>query len=138
MRKFRLFDHAADLGLLIVARSMRDLFATAPRGLTALHTDIAGVRLRASRRVVVEAPDRHDLLVRWLKEWLFLQNEEGFLVAEVKLERLSDTRVIGRGRGELRRSGRHPARREIKAVTYSGAAIERGGRNWRARLILDV
>lgn len=138
MGKFRLFDHAADLGLLIEARSMRDLFATAPRGLTAIHTDIEGVCLGAHRRVVVEAPDRHDLLVRWMKEWLFLQNGEGFLVAEVKLERLSDTRVDGQGRGELRRSGRHPARREIKAVTYSGAAIERSGRNWRARLILDV
>ncbi len=138
MGRFEFFDHEADLGLLVRARSLRELFATAPRGMTALHTEIEKVRPLAARRIEVSAPNRQELLVRWLKEWLYLQNVEGFLVSSVRLANLTERLASGQGRGEKRKPGRHTAVREIKAVTYSGAAIERAGRDWLARLILDV
>jgi SHS2 domain-containing protein len=136
---FELLDHEADLGLEIEAGTLEELFAEAVRGLAACLTDVSGLRARdLRRRVEVTGRDSAELLVRWLKEWLYLHETERFLAAEVRMIELSGTRAVGEGVGELRDPVLHPAIREIKGVTYHQAAVERRGNLWCARVIFDV
>lgn len=82
--------------------------------------------------------DPADLMVRWLREWLHLIQDEGFLVNAVRDVRLGQSTVAGEGLGERRDRGRHLVLREVKGITYHAAGIERDGDRWRARVILDV
>ncbi len=138
MASFEFLDHDAELGLVIEAANLPELFGEAARGLTACLSDLSAVRLRGTRRVEVTGSDLGELLVRWLKEWLYRYDTEGFLVAEVKMLELSSTRAVGEGRGEVREDGRHPAIREIKAITYHQVHVEQAGGGWRAQVIFDV
>ncbi len=89
--------------------------------------------------------DRLDrLLVDFLEEFLFLQDAEGLVFADV-----SDVRVTEReGRltvralvkGEVFSHERHPGCVHVKAVTWHGLEVvdARAGTPARARLILDI
>ncbi len=136
--QFRLTDHEADLGLEVEAATEEELFSEAARGLTACHTEVEKVRDVEMRVVEVKARTRAELLVRWLKEWLYLQESEAFLVRGVRMKALSATRAAGEGWGERRDAGRHRIVREVKAVTYHQARVERRPDGWFAQVIVDV
>lgn len=135
---FDFFDHEADLGLVVEAPELKELFTEGVRGLTACHTDLESVEPRLKMRVEAKADNLEELFVRWLKEWLFLQDCEGFLPLRAEVDQLTETAVMGFAEGEIRHSVRHPVRREIKGVTYHGAKLIRTEKGWRAEIILDV
>ena len=135
---FDFFDHEADLGLIVEAPELEAIFTEGVRGLTACHTDLDKIRPQLKMRVEAKADNLEELFVRWLKEWLFLQDCEGFLASRAKVDQLTETTVQGCAEGEIRHSARHPVRREIKGVTYHGAKLIRTGKGWRAEIILDV
>jgi SHS2 domain-containing protein len=135
---FEFFDHEADLGLAVEAGDLTELFAEGARALTASHTEISAIRPVITRGVKVYVEDRDELFVRWLKEWLYLQNSEGYLAGWVGMTELTETAACGLAKGEIRAATRHPVIREIKAVTYHGACIRRTKNGWRAEVILDV
>lgn len=135
---FEFFDHEADLGVIVEARELGGIFTEGVRALTACHTDLKAVRSRQKMRVEVKAENVEELFVRWLKEWLFLQDCEGFLAVRAKLERFSETSVLGAAEGEIRDSARHPVRREIKGITYHGVKVIEAENGWHAEVILDV
>ena len=138
MAPFELLDHDADLGLTVEAASLSELFAETAKGLTACLTDLSAVGKRETRRVEATGTGREELFVHWLKEWLYLYESEGFLVAEVEVLDLSDGRVVGEAQSEVRDAERHPVLREVKAVTYHQVQVEPSSTGWRGRVILDV
>lgn len=135
---FEFFDHEADLGVIVEAPDLGGIFTEGVRALTACHTDLEAVGTGMKIKVEAKADNREELFVRWLKEWLFLQDCKGFLAARAKLEGFSDTCVSGFAEGEIRQSGRHPVRREIKGITYHGLKLIERQNGWHAEIILDV
>ena len=135
---FELLDHDAELGLSLQAAELPEIFAQAAKGLTACLSDLSTVQARETVRIEVTGSDLAELLVCWLKEWLYRYDTTGFLVKEVKILEISSTRIFGEGRGEVRVPGRHPAIREIKAITFHQALIEPTADGWRGQVIFDV
>jgi SHS2 domain-containing protein len=89
--------------------------------------------------VTVEGAGPEERLVRWLREWHWLHESEGFLAAEAVVDSLSASVLSGSASGERRDPSRHPALREIKAVTWHQVRVEGSpGGPWRAQVIFDV
>ena len=135
---FRQFDHDADLGLEMTSPDREGIFAEAAAGLASLLTDPSTVAVREHRRVVAEGDDVAQVLVRWLKELLFLHETEGFIGISVGDIEAGDGRVAAVVGGEKRAGGRHPLRHEVKGITYHEASFVQAEDGWRARVILDV
>lgn len=146
-------EHTADLGLEIEAASLEGLFQRAAAGMMALVRATEAEPLErprdeplseappapAPRSVRIELdggePDVAALLVRWLRELLYLQEVAGFVYYDATFQRLDES-----GLRATVRPDPGPSRqiRELKGVTYHGLEVERNGDRWRARVIFDI
>lgn len=149
----REIEHTADLGMEVEAASLEELFQRAAAGMMALvradderpldrpldePLDRPPTAL-APRSVRIEldggAPDVAALLVRWLRELLYLQEVAGFVYRDATFQRLDESGL----RASIRPDP-DPSRqiRELKGVTYHGLEVERTDNRWRARVIFDI
>lgn len=142
-RSWRLLDHTADIRVEALALTLEELFANAARALTALldfphaasgETRTASIRLEADRG--------EELLIDWLREILFKAETDGFALEDAAVvlsegEHGHALRVQGELRGRVSPQGLGP-RKEIKAVTYHGALVEKVAGGYRAEFICDV
>ncbi len=140
MGEYTFFDHTGDFGMEIEAASVADAYQTLAAGFMDLLLDGSGrIAARERRKVEVSGVDAADTMVAFANEVLFLFETEGFLVAEVAIERASQECFSATLRGEVRDPARHMIARIVKAVTHHEARIEEdaSGRV-RARLIFDL
>jgi len=136
------FDHTADVGLLITAESLDDLFRTAAGGLfDTIVVNRGAIRATLEEPVALESDSTADLLVDWLNELIFrletrhrLYNAFEIAVAETE----AGARLSGRIAGEPIDPERHELDHEVKAVTRHEAELRRDGSSWTARVILDI
>ena len=135
---YRVFDHTADLGVEVTAATREDLYAGAAIALFDLMADLSTVRAGTSREVAVAGEDAADLLVNFLRELLDAHNGDGFLVKACLVRELNVCKIRALLRGERFDPARHRIAREIKAVTYHQASVEKTGDGWKARVVFDV
>jgi SHS2 domain-containing protein len=132
-------DHTADWELYVWAPDMPGLLEQAARGMYAL----AGIGVEPSEgreySIAIEAPDAEGLLVNFLSELLYREEEQGlaFDGFDLFLEQRSadegyrlDAKLVGR---------RAVAReKDIKAVTYNKLRVEHGPHGLEVRIVFDV
>ncbi len=135
---YRLFEHTADVGIEIRARSRAELFRTASRALM----DCIGPRplgpATIRHSITLEAEGLEDLLVRWLQELVFQFQYRYVYTMQVGPIRLSDKTLQAEIEGVVWGESTRADFREVKAVTYHKLSIRHEGRFWRATVILDV
>ena len=148
-RAVREIEHTADLGMEVEADTLPELFTRAAFGMMELVRGDEGADVQAggdsssrrsageSRSVALDLPkdDLDTLLVRWLRELLYLQEVDGFVYGEADFERLdaSGLRALVTSRTDP-----EPQVRELKGVTYHGLEVERTDDGWRASVIFDI
>lgn len=135
---FEMVDHTADLGVVLAAESLSDLFAAAGAVLAELLYDPDPVEETETREVALEAASSEELLVRWLNELLYIREVGEFLWKTVEVEAGEETRLAATLHGEVFRPGKHVPRGGLKAATYHQLRISREGDAWSARIIFDV
>ena len=139
MKKYETFDHTADLGIRIFGRTYEEVMANAAYALFDLLIDLDRVQETLSYAIHVEAPEREDLLVRWLSELLFLCESQGYLFRRFQFSHLDQTSLQAVAHGEIFISSRHTFKTEIKAVTYHQVALrEKNDGAWEGRVIFDI
>ncbi len=130
---FREVPHTADVALEVWAPDLSGLFAEAARGLNS----ISGVALSpgrpVSRPVHLEELDDEGLLVAFLTEVVYAQEQDRLGFDEFRLE-IEAHRL----RGEM--SGRPIATiaKPIKAVTYHNLRITSNASGLRVLIVFDV
>ena len=138
MKPYNTFDHTADLGLAIRGTSEEDLFANAAFAVFDIITDLGRVEPRETRRILVEGDSREDLLINFLREVLYLYNGERWLLKELRVTRIGERVLDAEARGEPLDQRKHDICKEIKAVTYHQAEVQKTPDGWAARVIFDV
>lgn len=131
-------DHTADVGVVIRAADLPQLFERAAWGMFAVITDPGSVRPEVAVPIAVTASDRAGLLVRWLSELNFRHVTQHLVFGQFTVERLTDAALTATVRGERIDPGRHVIYTEIKAVTFHGLELERVDEGWRAQIIFDL
>jgi SHS2 domain-containing protein len=134
---YRLLPHTADIRLEVRGKDLPELFATGVTALFSLLTDRRRVRATEARTLEVSGEDLEDRLFLLLREALLLFTADHFLIRSAR-GRMKESGAIVEVRGEAFDASRHPAFREIKAVTAHGMVVERTPGGFVARFVVDV
>ena len=138
--RFELLDHTADQTIAAYGETLEECFEAAAAGMFSLSVDLATVPAEKSWAVKVQAPALPDLLARWLKELLFISEQEEAALSRFRITalELGPWRLEGTAWGapfsdKVRRTGA-----VAKAVTYQNLAVEATAEGWRATVTVDV
>ena len=142
--RIEIIDHTADVGIRVWGRTGSELFETAATGMMSLILDREAVQDREMMTIHLEENTEEELLLRWLREILYVMEREGMVFRDVCVEQdnfsLSDAPkyyIYATLRGEKQDSSRHGICTEIKAVTRHGLMLRRDS-EWSARVLFDV
>ena len=138
--RFEILDHTADQAIAAYGDTLEEVFEAAAAGMFSLSVDLATIAADRRWQVNVEAPSLEDLLARWLKELLFLSEQEEaafsrFKVTELQLApwRLEATTWGTPFSERVRRTGA-----PVKAVTYQNLTIQPTADGWKGTVTFDV
>jgi SHS2 domain-containing protein len=135
---YELIDHTADLGILVRAPQLPELFPAAARALFDLTCDLSQVSPDTRLELSLEDTELDCLMVKWLNELIFLHETRRLLFSEFAVRISDGYRLDARLGGERLDLHRHTLFRGIKAATYHQLQILKQGEIWSARIIFDV
>lgn len=138
MKKFEVFDHTADIGLIVYGENLKSLFENAGEAFFNIITDLNHVSTKIWKRVELNQENLERLIVAWLTELLFLHEVEGLLFKEFMVESIGNSELKARVGGEEFREGFHIIKTQVKAVTYHQIEVKKENAFWKARIILDL
>ncbi len=125
--------HTADWALRVWAEDLPSLFAEAARGMSSL----SGVQLepapRLGRSLELQATDHESLLVAFLSELLYIQEQERIGFDQLNIG-IHDTRLTAKMEGAPLASLAKP----IKAVTFHNLKIACSEHGCQVELVFDV
>ena len=131
---FRENAHTADWELEVWAPDLPGLLEQAARGMYSL----AGVRLQTgmlqTRVIKLHAEDAESLLVRFLNELLWLEQEQGLGFDRISIS-IDDQLKL---KAKLSGSPITTLDKEIKAVTYHNLAVQTTSQGLRVKIVFDV
>jgi SHS2 domain-containing protein len=131
---FEEIEHTADRAFRVRGRDLPDLLVNAARAMYALEgVAFAGER-SATRDLEVEAIDAESLLVNWLNEILFLEQEHHLVCEKFEIYELKGYHL--RARVETRECSDNKA--DIKAVTFHNLRICKTPAGLEAEVVVDV
>ncbi len=136
--RFEPIDHTADVGYLLYAPTLPELFVIAGQALFDAITELDSVQRKLSRTIRVEADDVEALLVTWLAELNFHCLTDFELFNEFELRSFSSQHIEAVAYGEKIEAERHEIKTEIKAVTYHGLYMRESASGWETQIIFDV
>ncbi|NBX67944.1 MAG: archease [Proteobacteria bacterium] len=111
-------DHKSDTGFSIEAPSLQRLYIDAASALTDLMVKLDLIEENEKRTISVEAPNKEQLLVKWLNEILFLFEKDKFLSKKIVFDFFDGKKITASLFGEFYQPVRHGHVSEIKAVTF--------------------
>ncbi len=130
---FEEIPHTADWAVRVWADDLAGLLAESARAMNAL----AGVRLveekRLARDLEVDAPDAESLLVAFLSELIFCQEQEHLAFDQYRLK-VEDLKL----KAEMNGAPIQKMDKAIKAVTFHNLKIEETARGLEAEIVFDV
>jgi SHS2 domain-containing protein len=140
MSNYKYFDHTADIGVEVTGRTPKELFVNAAEALfdVMIESKTGEETAKRHKKMTVEGADAADLLINFLRELLYLFNGEKFITVSCEIIQFASKELQARLTGESFNPKKHLIKNEIKAVTYSGAKVEKLKDCWRARIIFDV
>lgn len=146
----RSLDHTADVGLVVRAPALAELFHRAALGAMALVrgdldepdrarrgpavTGASAAPVTHTELLELDATDAAALLADWLRELLYAREVRQLEYVGSRPE-LAEPRRL---RARVRYAAAGGAAREIKGVTYHGLEVEPTADGWRARVVFDV
>lgn len=138
---YQILEHTADKGVRAWGRTLEELFENASRGMYRLVMNPAGKRADVSIPISVEVSDpidRSDLLVKWLRELVYLTDVQKVVFTDFTMHRVTDTVAEGEARGLVVEDNSMLDGAPVKAVTYHGLRVEQTPDGWEAEFYVDV
>jgi SHS2 domain-containing protein len=130
---FEELPHTADWSVRVWAQDLASLFMEAARAMNALSGTVAGQGPRLKRTFEAQAPDAESLLVAFLSELVYLQEQENLAFERFELQIHEPQLKVNMEGGPVDRVDK-----AIKAVTYHNLRIERTDRGLEATIVFDV
>ncbi|MFC1909761.1 archease [Chloroflexota bacterium] len=136
MRKYRVLEHTADIGLVAYGKTLAEAYANAGYGLFSIIADLSRVRESESCPVEVAETDAENLLFEWLNYLIYLFDINNILFKRFDVEYFDgkDMKVVCYG--ERYDPSRHIIKRGIKSATYHMMKVD--SEKNRVQVIFDI
>jgi SHS2 domain-containing protein len=130
---FQEIAHTADWSARVWAPDLPSLFVESARAMNALSGTVIGAGERVKRAFELEAPDPESLLVSFLSELVYLQEQDN-LAFDVFEVRIASQRLNVQMEGARVES----MDKAIKAVTYHNLKIVKTSEGFETTIVFDV
>jgi SHS2 domain-containing protein len=130
---FEEIAHTADWSVRVWANDLQGLFVEAAKAMNSLSGTAAGRAPRLKRIFESEAPDAEILLVSFLSELVYLQEQENVAFDRFELALQDQTLKVVMEGGPVERVDK-----AIKAVTYHNLKVERTEKGFETTIVFDV
>jgi SHS2 domain-containing protein len=130
----------ADAAFEVVASSLEELFQDAAIAIFEIMADTRTVRPAKTLRIELISDDIEGLFFDWLSELVYLKDTESILFCgfEVSILENESYELMATVSGDTIDQQKHILRSDIKAVTYHLFEFKKTGKNWTARVVLDI
>ena len=141
---FEEISHTADWSVRVWAQNLPSLFAEAARAMNSLSGTRIGNGLRVKRTFESESPDVESLLVAFLSELVYCQEQENLAFDEFKFEvkKLALNRAVVSNveklKVEMEGAQISSVDKAIKAVTYHNLQIKETELGFETTIVFDV
>ena len=141
-KNFEFLDHTADAKFRAYGKNMEEAFANAALALTNLVFDTSKIVRKANKSIQIEAHDLPSLLVKFLSEFVYLLDAEGFILSKIASVTINKSsggyKLAAIAMGDL-----HPEKYEalgdVKAVTYAELEIKEESKNkFYVQVVVDI
>ena len=132
------FDHAADMGVRGIGKSLAEAFEQAALAMTAVVSSLQCVSPQSQVQIECRDNDPELLFVDWLNSIIFEMATRKMLFSRFKVE-VNGERLEATAWGEQVNVDRHQPAVEIKGATYTALHVGRDQNNqWVAETVIDV
>jgi SHS2 domain-containing protein len=130
---FEEISHTADWSARVWAEDLPSLFTEAAQAMNSLSGTTIGSGTRLKRTFEAEGPDAESLLVAFLSELLYYQEQENLVFDTFELDVNGKTLKVEMEGAEIATS-----EKAIKAVTYHNLKIEKTDQGFETTIVFDV
>ena len=130
---FEEISHTADWSVRVWAPDLPSLFVESARAMNSLSGTRIGNDARITRTFTCEAPDAESLLVAFLSELVYYQEQESLAFDRFRLEVKSK-----KLKSEMEGAPIDSVDKTIKAVTYHNLQIKETGQGFETTIVFDV
>lgn len=138
MKRYKLIDHTADIGIIAFGKDLSEVFANAAYAMFDILTDISRVEGNENFELQISARNQDELLITWLDELLFRYETERIVCNLFIINSLDDKNLNATVFYEKIDHKKHEIKTEIKNVTYHQLEIKKVHNGWSAQVIFDV
>ncbi len=136
MRRYRLIEHTADIGLVAYGQNLTEAFANAAYGLFSIIAELRPVREVEFRTVELKEKDPESLLFEWLNHLIYLFDVETILFKRFDIKEFDGHWLKATCYGEKYNPARHHLKLGVKSATYYLLRVD--AEKNQVRVILDV
>ncbi|NIM59616.1 MAG: archease [Candidatus Aminicenantes bacterium] len=140
MKKFEVFEHTADVGIIAYGKGLNEAFENAAIGMFSIITDVEKVEGIGEYRIEIEASDMEQMLVDWLSELLYIHTVKQVMFSSFKVDIGGEEgkwQLKGHASGENYDEKKHPYHTEIKAVTHHILEIKKN-EGYKIQVLFDI
>lgn len=130
---FEEVSHTADWSARVWAPDLPSLFREAARAMNSLSGTVIGTGERVSKTLEVEGPDVESLLVAFLSELVYYQEQENLTFDVFDLRIAGQWLKVAMEGAEI-----ESVDKAIKAVTYHNLKIQRNAEGLETTIVFDV
>lgn len=136
MKKFRLIEHTADIGLIAYGTTLAKAYANAAYGMFSIIAELDNVREIESREVDLYEDDPEALLFEWLNRLLYVFDVEKLLFRRFDVTDFDGRRMKAICYGEKYDPSRHQIKLGVKSATYHMLKVDAS--KSQVQVIFDV
>ena len=125
VRRFRLIEHTADIGLVAYGRTLAEAFANAAYGLFSIIADLKRVKETESRTVDLNEENTEALLFEWLNSLIYLFDVEMLIFKRFDIEYFDGKRLKAICHGEKYNPSHHQLNLGVKSATYHMLKVDK-------------
>lgn len=136
MKRFKLIEHTADMGLIAYGRTLAEAFANAAYGLFSIIAELKTVKETESRQLEISEDDPEALLFEWLNRLIYFFDVDMLLFKRFDIIELDERRLKAICYGEKYDPSRHRLKIGVKSATYHMLKVDREKN--QVQVIFDV
>ena len=136
MKRYRLIEHTADVGLIAYGKTLAEAFSNAAYGMFSIIAELRAVREVESRKVKLEGKDMEALLFDWLNSLLYFFDTDMLMLRRFDISELGEKRLEAICYGEKYDPSRHRLKIGVKSATYHMLKVDRGKN--KVQVIFDI
>jgi len=136
VKRFRLIEHTADVGLVAYGRTLAEAFANAAYGLFSIIAELKTVKETESRQLDLSEEDLEALLFEWLNRLIYFFDVEMLLFKRFEVRDFDGHGLKATCYGEKYDPSRHQIKTGVKSATYHMLKVDREKN--QVQVIFDV